>query len=136
MRRVVAELIVRGKLPAQGRVKSGGSHLLVSLSKGYLDFSGKGLFFRLSLFTRSSKPQNPSTNKSCSTCLFRQLLWMPFQRQVSSVLKASPRRPGGGLTPRRFARLPRLDVQAVLQRLGPPYRFKNHASIHFNLIKC
>jgi hypothetical protein len=44
----------------------------------------------------------------------------------SSVLKASPRRPGGGLTPRRLARLPRLCVQAVLQRLGPPYRFKNH----------
>jgi hypothetical protein len=41
-----------------------------------------------------------------------------------SVLKASPRRPGGGLTPRR---LPRLGVQAVLQRLGPPYHFKNHA---------
>jgi hypothetical protein len=43
-----------------------------------------------------------------------------------TVLKASPRRPGGGLTPRRLARLPRLGVQAVVQRLGPPYRFKNH----------
>jgi hypothetical protein len=40
---------------------------------------------------------------------------------ICSVLKASPRRPGGGLTPRR-----RLGVQAVVQRLGPPYRFKNH----------
>jgi hypothetical protein len=45
---------------------------------------------------------------------------------IITVLKASPRRPGGGLTPRRLARLPRLGVQAVVQRLGPPYRFKNH----------
>jgi hypothetical protein len=28
----------------------------------------------------------------------------------NSVLKASPRRPGGGLTPRHLARLPRLGV--------------------------
>jgi hypothetical protein len=42
------------------------------------------------------------------------------------VLKASPRRPGGGPTPRRLVRLPRLGVQAVIQRLGSPYRFKNH----------
>jgi hypothetical protein len=32
--------------------------------------------------------------------------WLP----LVSVLKASPRRPGGGLTPRRLARLPRLGV--------------------------
>jgi hypothetical protein len=39
-----------------------------------------------------------------------------------------PRRPGSGLTPRRLARLPCLGVQAVVQHLGPPYRyrFKNH----------
>jgi hypothetical protein len=29
---------------------------------------------------------------------------------ISTVFKASPRRPGGGLTPRRLARLPRLGV--------------------------
>jgi hypothetical protein len=51
-----------------------------------------------------------------------------------SVLKASPRRPGGGLTPRRLARLPRLGVQAVVQRLGPPYRFKNHVQYVTQLI--
>jgi hypothetical protein len=44
----------------------------------------------------------------------------------TTVLKASPRRPGGGPTPRRLARLPRLGVQAVVQRLVSPYRFKNH----------
>jgi hypothetical protein len=46
-----------------------------------------------------------------------------------TVLKASPRRPGGGLTPRRIVRLPRLGIQAVVQRLRPSYRFKNHGSI-------
>jgi hypothetical protein len=44
------------------------------------------------------------------------------------VLKASPRRPGGGPTPRRLARLPRLGVQSVVQRLVSPYRFKNHVA--------
>jgi hypothetical protein len=48
----------------------------------------------------------------------------------SPVLKASPRRPGGGPTPRRLARLPRLGVQAVVQRLDSPYRFKNHDAEH------
>jgi hypothetical protein len=43
------------------------------------------------------------------------------------VLKASLRRLGGAPTPRRLACLPRLSVQAVVQRLGSPYRFKNHA---------
>ena len=33
-----------------------------------------------------------------------------------------------GPTPRRLARLPRLGVQAVVQRLVSPYRFKNHMS--------
>jgi hypothetical protein len=33
---------------------------------------------------------------------------MPFGK--STVLKASPRRPGGGLTPRRLARLPHLGA--------------------------
>jgi hypothetical protein len=32
--------------------------------------------------------------------------------------------------PRRLVRLPRLGVQAVVQRLGPPYRFKNHDYIN------
>jgi hypothetical protein len=45
----------------------------------------------------------------------------------ATVLKASPMRPGGGPTPRRLARLPRLGVQAVVQHLVSPYRFKNHA---------
>jgi hypothetical protein len=49
-----------------------------------------------------------------------------WRSEGRSVLKASPRRLGGGLTPRRLARLPRLGVQAVLQRFRPPYRFKNH----------
>jgi hypothetical protein len=32
-----------------------------------------------------------------------------------------------GPTPRRLARLPRLGVQAVVQRLVSSYHFKNHA---------
>jgi hypothetical protein len=47
---------------------------------------------------------------------------------VATILKVSPRRPGGGPMPRRLARLPRLGVQAVVQRLVSPYRFKNHMS--------
>jgi hypothetical protein len=31
--------------------------------------------------------------------------------------------------PRRLARLPCLGVQAVVQRLGSPYRFKNHGLV-------
>jgi hypothetical protein len=46
---------------------------------------------------------------------------------MTTVLKVSPRRPGGGPTPRRLARLRRLGVQAVIQRLVSPDRFKNHA---------
>jgi hypothetical protein len=42
---------------------------------------------------------------------------------------------GDGLTPKRFARLPHLGVQKVLQRLGPPYRFKNYG-LHCSYSMC
>jgi hypothetical protein len=45
---------------------------------------------------------------------------------MSIVLKATPRRRGGGPTPRRLARLSRLVVQEAVQRLVSSYSFKNH----------
>jgi hypothetical protein len=48
-----------------------------------------------------------------------------FSSVQITVLKVSPRRPGGGPTPRR---LPCLGVQVAVQRLVLPYRFKNHGA--------
>ena len=54
------------------------------------------------------------------------------RKSEGTVLKALPRRRlGGGPTPRCLARLPLLGVsrrrlQAMVQRLVSPYRFKNH----------
>ena len=84
--RVAAELVAEAKVMVRDRTKSGGSHPLVSLNMGYLNCRGKGLFFRLNLFTKSSKLPSLSMNKSSFKSLFRQLLSTPFQRQVPIYL--------------------------------------------------
>jgi hypothetical protein len=43
---------------------------------------------------------------------------------VANVFKVSPRRRGGGPTPRNPGRLARLGVQAAVQRLALPYALK------------